>query len=77
MMVLVGTFSNFDADETLTITSYLYLIPSIVRYDSDDKDDKYIAKQRANLKVKSPWTIGEWDTDYSFPTALHSSLFFV
>lgn len=77
MMVLVGTFSNFDADETLTITSYLYLIPSIVRYDSDDKDDKYIAKQRANLKVKSPWTIGEWDTDYSFPTALHSSLFSV
>ena len=77
MMVLVGTFSNFDADETLTITSYLYLIPSIVRYDSDDKVDKYIAKQRANLKVKSPWTIGEWDTDYSFPTALHSSLFSV
>ena len=77
MMDLVGTFSNFDADETLTITSYLYLIPSIVRYDSDDKDDKYIAKQRANLKVKSPWTIGEWDTDYSFPTALHSSLFSV
>ena len=77
MMVLVRAFSNFYADETITITSYLYLIPSIVRYDSDDKDDKYIAKQRANLKVKSPWTIGEWDTDYSFPTALHSSLFSV
>ena len=77
MMVLVREFSNFDADETLTFTCYLFLIPSIVRYDSDDKDDKYTAKQRANLKVKSPWTIGEWDTDYSFPTALHSSLFSV
>ena len=73
MMVLVRAFSNFDADETITYSTYC--IPSIVRYDSDDKDDKYTAKQRANLKVKSPWTIGEWDTDYSFPTALHSSLF--
>ena len=43
-MSLLFIFALFEFDS----------LPCIVRYDSDDKDDKYRAKQRANLKAKSP-----------------------